>query len=206
MTMRPATSLIAAALIAIGLVGAGWFAAQGMAKLRTDDRYVTVKGSAERIVDADLVVWPMPHFVGGNDLRAVTTQLDANTATIRAFFADAGFGEGEIAVSPPRLEDRWTYAYGENRPPERYRYATTVTLRTTRVDDALRRSAAVANSSAAVCSSNRAATRSSTTPASTTSSPRSSPRRRPMRGSRRCSSHRTPAPRWAASATPTRAW
>ena len=129
--------IVAALLLAVGLVGAGWFGAQGLAKLRTDDRYVTVKGSAERVVDADLVVWPMPHFVGGNDLREVTAQLDANTATIRAFFTDAGFGEDEIAVSPPRLEDRWAYAYGENRPPERYRYATTVTLRTTRVDDAL---------------------------------------------------------------------
>ena len=129
--------IIAALLVAIGLVGAGWFAAQGMAKLRTDDRYVTVKGSAERIVDADLVVWPMPHFVGGNDLREVTAQLDANTATIRAFFADAGFAEGEIAVSPPRLEDRWAYAYGDNRPPERFRYSNTVSLRSTKVDKAL---------------------------------------------------------------------
>src|SRR5690606_1143328 len=109
----------------------------GMAKLRTDDRFVTVKGSAERIVDADLVVWPMPHFVGGNDLREVTRQLDANTATIRAFFSEAGFSGDEVAVSPPRLEDRWAYAWGESRPPERYRYATTVTLRTARVEDAL---------------------------------------------------------------------
>ena len=130
-------AIAASLLLALGLVGAGWFAADGLAKLRTDDRYVTVKGSAERIVDADLVVWPMPHFVGGNDLREVTSQLDANTATIRAFFAEAGFGEDEIVVSPPRLEDRWTYAYGDNRPPERYRYATTVTLRTTRVEEAL---------------------------------------------------------------------
>ena len=52
-------NMIAAALIALGLAGAGWFAAQGMAHLRTADRYVTVKGSAEKIVDADLVVWPL---------------------------------------------------------------------------------------------------------------------------------------------------
>lgn len=137
MSLRPVTALAAAALLAVGLIGAGWFAADGMAKLRTDDRFVTVKGSAEQIVDADLVVWPMPHFVGGNDLREVTRQLDANTATIRAFFADAGFTEDEVAVSPPRLEDRWAYAWGDSRPPERYRYATTVTLRTARVDEAL---------------------------------------------------------------------
>ena len=109
---RNAVALAAAALLAIGLVGAGWFAAQGMAKLRTGDRYVTVKGSAERIVDADLVVWPMPHFVGGNDLREVTRQLDANTATVRAFLADAGFGEDEIEVSPPRLQQSKEDSHG----------------------------------------------------------------------------------------------
>ena len=137
MSVRPVTSLIAAALIAIGLIGAGWFAAQGMARLKTQDRYVVVKGSAERIVDADLLVWPLPHTVGGNDLAEVQRRLDANTAAIRKFFMDAGFDPGEIVVSPPRLEDRWAYAYGDNRPPERFRYSNTVSLRSTKVDKAL---------------------------------------------------------------------
>lgn len=130
-------SVLAAALIALGLALAGWFAAQGMARLKTQDRYVIVKGSAERIVEADLVVWPLPHTVGGNDLADVQRQLDANTATIRTFFDAAGFTADEVVVSPPRLEDRWAYAYGDQRPPERYRYATTVSLRTSSVDKAL---------------------------------------------------------------------
>ena len=130
-------SIAAALLVAIGLLGAGWFAAQGMAKLRTADRYVTVKGSAEKIVDADLVVWPLSQTVGGNELGAVQTQLNANTATIRDFLTSAGFKDDEIVVSPPRLEDRWAYSYGDNRPPERYRYSNSVTLRTSRVKEAL---------------------------------------------------------------------
>lgn len=135
---RPAAAgTLAALFVALGLLGAGWFAGQGMAKLRTADRFVTVKGSAEKIVDADLVVWPLSQTVGGNELGAVQAQLDANTATIRTFLAGAGFKDEEIVVSPPRLEDRWSYAYGENRPPERYRYSNTVTLRTSRVREAL---------------------------------------------------------------------
>lgn len=126
-----------AALIALGLVGAGWFASEGMSHLRTADRYVTVKGSAEKIVDADLVVWPLSQTVGGNELGAVQSQLEANTRTIRGFLASAGFKDDEIVVSPPRLEDRWAYSYGDNRPPERYRYSNTVTLRTNRVSAAL---------------------------------------------------------------------
>lgn len=137
MTSHPARIVLAAAVIAVGLASAGWFAAQGMARLKTQDRYVTVKGSAEKIVEADLVVWPLPHTVGGNDLADVQRQLDANTTTIRQFFEKAGFAAGEIVVSPPRLEDRWAYAYGDQRPPERYRYSTTVSLRTTKVARAM---------------------------------------------------------------------
>jgi hypothetical protein len=130
-------SIVAALLLALGLLGAGWLAGQGMARLRTQDRFVTVKGSAERIVDADLVVWPLPHSVSGNDLLDVQSQLDGNSQTIQEFFQEAGFTPEEIVLSPPRLEDRWAYAYGDQRPPERWRYATTVTLRTARVADAL---------------------------------------------------------------------
>ena len=130
-------SLLAALLVGLGLLGAGWLVGEGLARLRTQDRYVIVKGSAERIVDADLVVWPLPHSVNGNDLAQVQADLERNTETIREFFAQAGFSADEVVVSPPRLEDRWAYAYGDQRPPERWRYATTVTLRTTRVVEAL---------------------------------------------------------------------
>lgn len=130
-------TVAAAALVALGLLGAGWLAAQGMAKLRTADRFVTVKGSAERMVDADLVVWPLSQTVGGDDLAGVQERLDANTATIHRFLTGAGFSADEVVVSPPRLEDRWAYSYGDSRPPERWRYSNTVTLRTTRVAEAM---------------------------------------------------------------------
>jgi hypothetical protein len=131
------TSWLAALLLGLAVLGAGWLGAQGLARLRTQDRFVTVKGSAERIVDADLVVWPLPHSVNGNDLVEVQRQLEVNSETIQAFFQQAGFAAEEVVVSPPRLEDRWAYAYGDQRPPERYRYSTTVTLRTARVAEAL---------------------------------------------------------------------
>ncbi len=127
----------AALLIALGLAAGGWLAAQGLAKFRTADRYVVVKGLAEREVEADRVVWPLPHAVTGNDLVEVQRRLDANTEAIRAFFILAGFAPDEIVVSPPRLEDRAAYAWGDNQPRERYRYSNTVTLRTGQVGQAL---------------------------------------------------------------------
>ena len=129
--------IVAAVIVALGLAAGGWFMSKGLADLRTGDRYVSVKGSAEKVVDADLVVWPLAHTVSGNDLGEVQRGLEANTAAIRDFFKTAGFGDDEIVVAPARLEDRWAYAYGENKPPERYRYSTTVTLRTTKVGKAM---------------------------------------------------------------------
>src|SRR5690606_18519893 len=115
---RSFASIIAALLLALGIVLAGWFASRGLVAIKAQDGYVVVKGSAERIVDADLLVWPLPHTVGGNDLATVQRDLARNTEAIRRFFLDAGFEEDEIVVSPPRLEDRWAYAYGDSRPPE----------------------------------------------------------------------------------------
>ncbi len=131
------SSIAIALILAAGVASGGWLAAGGLQKFRTADRYVTVKGLAERYVDADLVVWPLPHAVSGNDLAQVQAVLDRNTESIRRFFMDAGFGEDEIVVSPPRLEDRAAYAWGDQQPRERYRYGNTVTLRTSRVAEAL---------------------------------------------------------------------
>ena len=137
MSDRNVLSSFAAVVLALGVLVAGWNIGQGLVRIKTQDRYVTVKGSAERIVDADLLVWPLPHSVGGNELAGVQRALTANTAAIRKFFLDAGFRPEDIVVSPPRLEDRWAYAYGENRAPERFRYANTVILRTHDVPRAL---------------------------------------------------------------------
>jgi hypothetical protein len=78
-------SVIAALLVALGLLGAGWFASQGMTRLRTADRYVTVKGSAEKLVDADLAVWPITFTVNGNDLASVQAGISRNAGTVREF-------------------------------------------------------------------------------------------------------------------------
>ena len=139
MTYRSGTPLlIAALLVALGILGAGWFASQGLVAIKTQDRYVTVKGLAERYVDADLVVWPITHAVAGNELADLQGALDANSESIRRFLIAAGFEDAEIALGPPRLTDQEAFGYGENAPRNRYRSEATVTLRTTKVDAALK--------------------------------------------------------------------
>ena len=136
MAHSPSLSIPAALLLAAGIAVAGWFGAQGLEQLRTGDRYVTVKGLAERFVDADLVVWPITHAVAGNELGALQADIDANSRAIHGFLQAAGFDAAEIATGAPRITDQEAYAYGDNAPRNRYRAEATVTLRTTKVDAA----------------------------------------------------------------------
>lgn len=88
--------------IAIGLALGGVFVGQGFEAGRSGDRYVTVKGLAERFVEADLAIWPLRFAATGNDLAAVQAVIDQDTAAVRAFFAANGLPAD--AVRPIRLE------------------------------------------------------------------------------------------------------
>lgn len=59
-----------AAVIALGLVLGGLAVGNGFARARAADRYVTVKGVAEREVRANLAIWPLRVVGADNDLTA----------------------------------------------------------------------------------------------------------------------------------------
>jgi hypothetical protein len=53
-------------------------AGQGFTAARLGDRFVTVKGVAEREVEADLAVWTIQFSAGGNQLAEVQRTIDRN--------------------------------------------------------------------------------------------------------------------------------
>lgn len=125
------TSLLAAILLALGLALAGWFVADGLKEIRTADRYVTVKGLAEREVAADLVIWPISFFEAGNDLNAVYRKIEDNTALVRAFLKAQGLEKAEVAQAAPSVFDLQAQRFGgnDNRSPYRYRAEMTLIVR-----------------------------------------------------------------------------
>lgn len=103
---------------------------------RSNDRYVTVKGLAEREVNADLAIWPITFKVTENDLRIVQKGIDKGRITITKFLTEAGFNQNDISYSAPKITDMEAERRYGNEVMSQYRYIaqTTVTVRSKNVD------------------------------------------------------------------------
>ncbi len=127
------TTILAIALV-VGLFLAGATIGGGLRQVRKSDRYVTVKGLAERDVVADLAIWTMQTSVASDDLVAGQTQLEANVQKIRRFLIANGFPETAIETHGLRVIDKRAREYGEAKAGEaRYILESSVVLRSTSV-------------------------------------------------------------------------
>jgi hypothetical protein len=127
--------LASAIALGICLMIAGMGIGYGFYKGRAGDRYVNVKGLAEREVKADLAIWPITFNVAADDLGTLQGQIDSGRSTITGFLVAAGFGEDEISLSAPNINDHEAERrHGKDRAPFRYTGEVTVTTRTPSVD------------------------------------------------------------------------
>ena len=119
-------------ILGICITLAGISVGYGFFKGRTNDRYVTVKGLAEREVEADLAIWPITFNAADDHLLSLQDQINKTRKTITTFLTEAGFKEGQISYSSPRITDtRANRGYnGPNVSQYRYIAQATVTVRT----------------------------------------------------------------------------
>jgi hypothetical protein len=131
MRSEPALSPVGALLIACGLAAAGWFVGSGIRYFKDAERYVSVKGLAEREVPANLVLWPIVFTVSGNDLSDLQRRLEADGEKVADYMRAQGFADTEFSVSAPRVSDNAPQGGIDGRAPlERYLVEATMTLRT----------------------------------------------------------------------------
>ncbi len=128
------TRLISALLIAAGLAAAGWFIGSGFVDARTGDRYVTVKGIAERAVQADLALWLLRFVATGNDLSAAQTKISRDAGVVTRFLKDAGVAPGEIELQNLEVTDLLAQAYHSGPVESRFIVAQTLLVRSANVD------------------------------------------------------------------------
>ncbi len=120
-------------VLALGLVLASLFLADAVRDFSVRDRYVEVKGLAEREVQADLAIWPITYSLSADSLDALRERMDRTDEAVVAYLKLNGFVDAEIRRTPPQVNDRWLNSFDNQRPTDRYSAQRTLTLRTTKV-------------------------------------------------------------------------
>ena len=131
-------NLIAGVCVAIGIASVGVSLKAGIDHFVDRDRVVTVKGLAERNVQADYVIWPVTFRVTGNDFSALYEKAQTQSEEIRNFLISQGIKAQDISQGTPSVQDLHADFYGNNLPPERYRMEMAVSVATTDVDTVLK--------------------------------------------------------------------
>src|SRR5262249_48804378 len=125
-TSHPA---LPALLVAIGLTAGGWLAGNGFARARMSDRYVTVKGVAEREVRADVALWPIRVRTTGNDLARAQEELTASLAKVRTFLARNRVDTSAALLGTLDVTDAFAGLRGKDLVGTRYTLAQTLFVR-----------------------------------------------------------------------------
>lgn len=126
---------IASALAALGMVLAGWVLGSEIKDIRLADRYVTVRGLAERTVKADLAVWPLSFREAGNDLKATYAKSEADSQAVLQFLASQGIAKSDISLGQPSVTDTEANEYGSTqRAANRYIVQQSIAVRSKDVD------------------------------------------------------------------------
>ena len=105
-------SIPSALMVAVGIAAAGWLVGEGFRAGRATDRYVTVKGVAERAVEADTAVWPLTVVVSGDALDAVHGELGVSVAAVRAFLERSGVPADQVQLQGFSVVDKLADRYG----------------------------------------------------------------------------------------------
>ena len=122
-------------ILAVGIIVLGLCIKSGINTFANKDRKVTVKGLAEREVNADKVTWSISTKETGNDLPALYERINEQSNKIKAFLKANGIEEKEITVNAPTVSDLEAREWGDNQKNFRYIINTTVTVATSKVKE-----------------------------------------------------------------------
>lgn len=132
--MKKFQGFIPSLLVAVAIVILGISLKAGIDNIAYRDREVTVRGLAEREVQADLVTWPISYSLAGNDLQSIYDNVSRNNDIIVKFLTSNGISADEISVNPPDTYDATSNRYSSDSFKFKYAINCTVTVTTKKVD------------------------------------------------------------------------
>ena len=94
----------------------------GLKGIGANPRTVSVRGLAEREVDADMAVWKLSFSVGGNDLIALKQEVLEQTKIVEAFLKEHGLEESDYSILAPEITDSSMNPYQDASRKVVYQY------------------------------------------------------------------------------------
>jgi hypothetical protein len=117
-------------LMALGLTMLGYMVGHNFLEAKKLDRVVSVKGLTERVVDSDLVIWPITVKGIGNDLQTINTKIEQDRDKVINYLIKQGFGKEEIELGKYNVTDLLAREY-RNKEDESNRYIINATIELT---------------------------------------------------------------------------
>lgn len=122
--------LFAALLLATGIAAGGWLVGEGFTRARAHEHFVTVKGTSERDVSADVAIWPMRLTASSNDLQAAHAKLEDGLAKVRDFLGREGIDLTDSRVQSYSVSDANAREWGSaNAKADRFVLQETLVVR-----------------------------------------------------------------------------
>jgi hypothetical protein len=117
-------------VLALAMVLSALLIGRGIERFRAADRSVSVKGVAERPVEADVGQWPLRMVAADNDLDAAQRKIAQDRRTVLRFLARFGIDSSATQLQGFEVADTRADRYQSSVAPNRFIITTTLMVRT----------------------------------------------------------------------------
>lgn len=125
--------VVVAIILGISLILSASLMKEGLTGLKTSDRYVTVKGVAEREVQADLALWPIRFVATGNTLEQAQEKARSSREAIYAFLELQAIDKNAVELQRLDVTDTRANPY-QGEGEQKFIINQTLMVRSTQID------------------------------------------------------------------------
>ena len=120
--------------VSVSVIASAVILSVGLSNIARADKTVSVRGLAEREVDADLAVWPLTFSLGSNDLTELQKDILAKTEIVKSYLAEYELSSEDFTVQSPSITDNSMNPYmDKNQVRYTYIAETVVLVRSSKV-------------------------------------------------------------------------
>lgn len=101
--MYKKTLLIISIFVSISIASSGFFVGNGIINMHKFDRYISVRGLAEKQVRANKVIWEISYSAHGNSIKEIYADIARSQQVLLKFLTDANISKSAVQFGSPSV-------------------------------------------------------------------------------------------------------